>query len=180
MDQDTTRSADLIAFLRGLRSVRHFLPIPVPATAIDDILTVARWSGSARNLQHWQFVVVRDPAMLHALGALEGHAAHVARAPLAIVLVMAGQLAEQETFDEGKVSERMMLAAAAHGLGACIGWFRGGGVDQAKALLGIPAECLVRTAISIGYPDQAAHQARPKPARARKPVQELVFWERYG
>jgi len=46
--------------------------------------------------------------------------------------------------------------------------------------LGVPKEKLVRTAISLGYPDEEAIRARPKRAQARKPLSELVYVERYG
>lgn len=179
-NQDIQRRAHQLDLLRGLRSIRHFLPTPVPAAAIDDMLAVARWSGSARNRQHWELIVIQERATLRALAGLEGHAAHLANAPLGLLLVMNGELEEQETFDEGKVSERIMLAAAVHGLGSCIGWFRDSGRTAAKEQLGIPPERLVRTVISIGYPDLAAHQARNRPPQARKALSELVSWERYG
>jgi hypothetical protein len=72
-----------------------------------------------------------------------------------------------------------MLAAAAHGVGSSIGWFVGSGVDAAKTILSIPAERLVRTAISLGYPDLAARQARQKAPQARKPLEAIVHYERY-
>ena len=177
---DTAR--DRIAFLRRLRAVRDFRPDPVPPHVVDDLLEVARWSGSARNAQPWEFVVVRDPETLGALAAAEGYAKHLAGAPLGIVLVMAGDPGRvaQETYDEGRLSERIMLAAAAHGVGSCIGWFAGGGMDRAKAILGIPSERLVRTALSLGYPDEEARRARPKREQPRKPLAELVHEERYG
>ncbi len=81
--------------------------------------------------------------------------------------------------DEGKLSERIMLAAEAYGVGSCIGWLRGQGRADAKKLLGIPQEHLVRTIISLGYPDEEARRARPKNANARKPLSELVHFERY-
>lgn len=169
---------DLIRFLRRLRAVRQFLPHPVPQHAVDDILEVARWSGSANNRQPWEFVVVRDPALLRTLSAVEGATAkHLAGAPLGIVLVMSGnpQRAVHETYDEGRLGERVMLAAAAHGLGSCIGWFTGATAAEAKRLLGVPDDRLVRTVISIGYPDRAARQERTRPAEPRKPLGELVL-----
>jgi nitroreductase len=174
--------APQLALLRSLRAVRNFRPDPLPQQVVDDLLDVARWTGSARNLQPWEFVAVHAPETLQALGQLEGSVKHLAGAQLAIVLVMAGEpgFVAQETYDEGRLSERIMLAAAAHGVGSCIGWFAGGGPAAAKQILGIPAQRLVRTAISLGYPDEAAQRARPKPAQARKPLAELVHWERYG
>lgn len=51
---------DRIDFLHGLRAVQHFRPEPAPPAVIDDILEVARWSGSASNRQPWELVVIRD------------------------------------------------------------------------------------------------------------------------
>jgi nitroreductase len=166
--------------LRGLRAVRQFRPDPIPETVLDDVLAVARWTGSARNEQPWEFIVVRDHEMLRALAGLEGTASHLAGAALAIVIVMAGnpRRVPHEIFDEGRLSERIMLAAAAHGVGSCIGWFSDDGTRDLKALLGIPQERGVRTALSLGYPDEAA----PRPTRAnpgRKPLAEIVHWDRY-
>lgn len=177
---ESQTARDRIEFLRGLRAVRHFRPEPLPQTVIDDILEVARWSGSASNRQPWELVVIRDRALLQKLAAVEGYAKHLAGAALGIVLVMAGERPEQETYDEGRLSERIMLAAAAHGVGASIGWLTGAGRAAARALLGIPEGRLARTVISLGYPDEAARKARQRPAQARKSPAEIVHLEQYG
>jgi nitroreductase len=78
------------------------------------------------------------------------------------------------------LSQRLQLAAQAHGLGSCIGWFHGEGRAAAKALLGIPEDRLVRTAMSIGYENAGADNARSHPPQARKPLSELVHYERFG
>jgi nitroreductase len=177
---ESQAARERIAFLRGLRAVRQFLPDPVPRDVVDDILDVARWSGSASNRQPWELVVIRGRETLAALAAVEGYAGHLGGATLGIVLVLAGERPEQEIYDEGRLSERIMLAADAHGVGSSIGWFAGGGADAAKALLGIPAGRRVRTAISLGYPDEAARRARQRTGPARKPLSEIVHEERYG
>ena len=173
---------NLIALLKSLRAIRQFRPDPVPQEVVDAVLDVARWSGSASNRQPWEFVVIRNRETLRALASVEGFASHLAGAAVGIVLVMAGEKGQiaQETFDEGRLSERMMLAVAAYGVGSSVGWFTGSGQAAAKKMLGIPAERLVRTAISLGYTDEEAHRARPKHAQARKPLAELVYEERYG
>jgi nitroreductase len=114
---DDHTAADRISFLRTLRAVRTFRPEPVPQEVIDDILEVARWSGSASNKQPWEMLVVRERDTLTSLASVDGYAGHLARATLGIVLVMAGDREEQETYDEGRVAERIMLAAHAHGVG---------------------------------------------------------------
>jgi len=177
-DQETTRAE--IDLLRRLRAVREFRPDPVPAAALEEMLDVARWTGTASNRQHWELVVIEERATLRALAGMEGYAAHLAGAPLGIALVMAGELPEQETFDEGRLAERIMLAAEAHGLGSCIGWLRGEGQTAAKRLLGVPSEKELRTFLSVGYPDEAARRARPVNREARKPLGAFVHRERYG
>lgn len=178
----TENPRQFIALLRGLRAVRQFRAGEIPQEVVDAVLEVARWSGSASNRQHWEMVVVRERETLQRLAQCEGYAHHLAGAAMGIVLVMAGDpaLVDQETFDEGRLSERIMLAARAYGVASSIGWFRGQGRAEAKALLGIPQQRLVRTVISLGYPDEEALRARPKRSDARKPLSEIVHYERYS
>ncbi|HEX2729497.1 MAG TPA: nitroreductase family protein [Rubrobacteraceae bacterium] len=171
---------DRIRFLRSLRAVRSFGDDPVPQEVIDDILEVARWSGSASNRQPWEILLVRDRETLRALANVEGYAGHLDGAPLGIVLVMQGERPEQETYDEGRLAERIMLAASAHGVGSSIGWIVGSGRDAAKDLLGVPPGRVVRTALSLGYPDESSRRPRTSRGQARKPLSEIVHEERYG
>src|SRR3712207_5225549 len=178
---DSQKVAEKIEFLRTLRAVRQFRLEPVPDRAVHDILEVGRWSGSSRNWQPWEFIVVRRRETLQALAQLEGYVKHLAGATLAVVLILDGDPAhfEDAVYDEGRLSERMMLAAAAHGIGSSIGWFAGEGIDKAKALLGVPPDRRLRTALSFGYPDEEARRARPNNPQARKPLSQLVHEERF-
>jgi nitroreductase len=169
---------DRIAFLRSLRAVRSFRPDPVPREVVDDILEVARWSGSASNRQPWELVMIRNRETLAALARVEGYANHLRDAPLGIVLVMVGEHPTQEAYDEGRLAERVMLAAWAHGVGSSVGWITGGGREAAKEILGVPEGRMVRTTISLGYPDEEARRRRV--GQARKPLSEIVHEERYG
>ena len=172
--------AEQIRLLRNLRAVRQYLPDPIPQTVLDDVYEVTRWTGSAKNLQPWDLVVVRDREMLDRLSKLEGYAGHLALAPLGIVLVMDGDNPEFATYDEGRLAERIMLAAAAHGLGSSIGWWSKPAQEEVKRLLGVPADRIVRTVLAIGYPDEEARSARPKRSDVRKPIAEFVRQERYS
>ena len=179
---DVENTQNLLNFLKRLRAIRQFRPDPIPQEIVDAVLDVARWSGSASNKQPWEFVVIHNKETLRVLSKVEGYAAHLAGAAVGIVLVMAGEHGqiEQETYDEGRLSERIMLAASAYGVGSSIGWFRRNGMTDAKAVLGIPQERLVRTAISMGYPDEEARRARPRHAQVRKPLADSMHDERYG
>jgi nitroreductase len=173
----------LVGFLKSLRTVRFFEQHkPVPENILQDVLEVARWSGSARNRQPWEFVVVRDRKTLESLAACEGRAAHLANAALGIVLVMAGEpeFFEQETFDEGRLSERISLTAASYGVASSVGWFKGQGRGKAKEILRIAQSKLVRTVLSLGYPVSPPEGGRLAVPKGRKPLSELVHEERYG
>jgi nitroreductase len=172
-------ATDRIGFLKHLRQVRSFEPTPVPDDALNDILEVARWSGSSQNQQEWQLVVVTDPDTLQRLADASPTAGHLAQAPLAIVIVMPGQRRITDAFDEGRISERIMLAAAAHGLGAGMAWLV---ADEAlvKETLRIPAEHKVRTAIAIGAPTTGGRKRKAARGTARRPVSETAHYERWG
>ena len=170
---EVTNPRQLTDFLKSLRAVREFTPQAIPADVVHDILEVARWSGSAGNRQFAEIVTVAKRDTLTALARLPGYAGHLRGAALAMILVMPGEWPEGESFDEGRVAERIMLAAAAHGLGSSIGWFSPEGRDEAKRILGVPGKRVVRTAVSMGYP------AHPPRRGRRKPISELVHEEHY-
>jgi nitroreductase len=174
---------DTIAVLRGLRAVRQLRPDPLPDHLLQNILEVARWSGSAGNRQPWEFVVIRDRDMLRRLSTIDGaNAGHLATAGAGIAIVIHPEVPELDAYDEGRVAERILLAAAAQGLGAAVGHLTGPGDSwaastEAKRLLGIPEQFVVRETISIGYP--AEHLERTPNPPGRKPLEQLVHWERW-
>ena len=176
-------AAARIQFLRGLRAVRQLRRDPIPEGMLRDILEVARWSGSAGNRQPWEFVVVYDREMLQRLASIDGaNAGHLASAAVGIAVVMHPEVPDLDAYDEGRLAERILLAATAQGLGAAVGHFTGPGDTwaasaEAKRLLGIPESFVLRETISVGYP--AEHlQPTPNPP-GRKPLDQLVHWEHY-
>jgi len=175
------QARNAIKLLRGLLQVRQLRSERLPQHVIADVLEVARWSGSAGNSQPWELIVIGQRDTLQALARLEG-VGQVGSAALAIVILMPGapERADLLSFDEGRVVERIMLAASAHGVAASLGMFRGDGIEQARALLAVPPAYRVRTVVALSYPDSAAQCARPRSAAGRKPLSELVHEERFG
>jgi F420 biosynthesis protein FbiB-like protein len=53
---------DLHAFLRSRRSIRHFLPDPVPGEVLRRILETAAYAPSAHNGQPWRFAILTADA----------------------------------------------------------------------------------------------------------------------
>jgi nitroreductase len=165
----------------SLRAVRHFTPQAVPDEVLDRILQAARWTGSAKNTQPWQFVVVRNRQTLQQLATYGRYASHLAGAALGIVLATPPGYA---LFDAGRVAQNMMLAAWTDGVGSCIASFHA--EAQARALLGIPEAFQAHTAISFGYPlPDAPRTIEGQPYEAvlasigRRPLDEMVHWEQW-
>lgn len=176
---DPKSAAVVLRALRRTRQVRDFRPEPVPDDILEQLLDVARWSGSAMNRQPWTFVVLRDRDRLAQLAQLAPNAKHVGKAAVAIAIVMPGENAEQDAFDEGRAAERLLVAAEVLGLGAGIGWAMGAKRRPVADYLGVPAPAFVRTFISLGYPTAAA-APKSAPGTARKPLTDVVRYERFG
>jgi nitroreductase len=170
----------LIEQLRTVRQIRQYAPDPVRGDVVAQILQVARWTGSSKNSQPWHFVVVRDRDALRQISQLRSNINWLAGAPLAIAIVLDGP-GTSEAYDEGRVTERLLIGAHALGLGGGTAWF-GDDAQQAEAkrILGIPAERTARSMVAIGRPT-SIKDPRPNPrAGGRKPLSEIVSHERWG
>ena len=104
---------DLIKFLRGLRQVREYTTESISEDIVNDMLEVGLWSGTSGNKQLTEVIVVRDRGVLEKLGGWGTKPA----ATSAVSFVICSKN-ERIGMDEGRLGERLMLAARAHGLGA--------------------------------------------------------------
>ena len=173
-------SNDAYHLLLNCRAVRHFTANPLPDDDLRRILQAGRWAGSAKNVQPWQFIAVRNREMLNNLAECGRYASHLQGAAAAVVIVTAANT--WADFDAGRAAQNMMLAACALGIGSCIASLHD--MEQAKAFLNIPAELQAHTAISFGYPLENAPQTIEGHPReqilasiGRKPLEDLVHWE---
>lgn len=182
----TTSAADLVSFLRSLRSVRRYAPTPVPDDVIQQILEVGRWTGSAKNTQPWELLLVRNPETLRQLSQMGQFAGHLAGAAFAILLIMK---TPSNSFDAGRLAQNLMLGGWAFGVGSCIGSLGPAAEEtRAKALLGVPIDRSMHTAIAFGYPANSGAlkvSATPDiqnvlPSVGRRPLEEIVHVEKYG
>jgi nitroreductase len=165
---------ELSKFLRRLRAVKEYTPDAIDRAVVEDILEVGRWAGSGGNRQPTEIIVVRDAAVKQKFGQWGAKPAATAGVVLLIV-----STSEASAFDEGRLAERLLLGAAAHGLGSTVATLKNEGPEAAKQLLGIPDDRRVRTVIAIGRTDEEARRARPKNPQARKPMAEFAHWDRY-
>jgi F420 biosynthesis protein FbiB-like protein len=65
-------NAKFIAFLSSRRSIRRYLPDPIPQEMVQELLTAASWAPSAHNRQPWRFAVIQTDAVKQQLAATMG------------------------------------------------------------------------------------------------------------
>lgn len=75
------------AAVESRRTVRDFLPDPVPQEVLDRALDAARLAPSSSNLQPWEFVIIRDPKSRQAANAACLDQGPARTAPVLIALV---------------------------------------------------------------------------------------------
>jgi nitroreductase len=176
-----SQNAAAVEEVRKVRQARQYAPTPVPDDVLTQLLEVARWTGSSRNTQPWQFVVVTDREQLRRISQIRTPINWVADAPLAIAIVLNGGDAVSEAYDEGRVSERLLIAARLLGLGGGTAWFGDAAQEaEGKRILGIPAEQTARSVVALGYPTSLKDHRPNANIPGRKPRAELISYDRLG
>lgn len=61
-----------LSLIQERRSIRRYLPRPVPAETIDLLLTAAVWAPSAHNRQPWRLAVITGDEIKHRLATAMG------------------------------------------------------------------------------------------------------------
>jgi nitroreductase len=165
---------DTLEAINGRRVVRSFSRRPVEAEQLEQIVRAGRHAMSARNLQPWQFVVIRDAARLREIGRLCTTGRFITDAPAAVVVLKDASNARWADVDCAQAVQNMATAAWSLGLGTCwVGNFDG---QKLGELLGVPAGWAIFTILPFGYPDPAA----PPQAKPLKRHADVVHYERFG
>lgn len=169
----------VLEIIRGRRSVRRYKGDPVPEETLSRVLEAARLAPSAKNLQPWKFVVVRDRATKAALAKAAFGQTFMSEADVIIAACgyperaypRQGGFMNSWPIDVAISFEHLVLQAVEEGLGTC--WIGAFQEAEAKAALGVPDEVRVMAMTPLGWP------AETPPPRARKAMEEIVSYERY-
>jgi nitroreductase len=165
--------------IRAKRAIRQFENRPLPDDVARQILNAGRLSQSSKNTQPWQFIAIRDRETLVALSKLGTWAGHLAGAAMGVTILTPNPDEKFQTlFDAGQAAAYMQLAAWELGVGSCLASIYQ--PDDARKLLGFPAEYTLHIAISFGYPAPEAVAPRPPRPEGRKPFDEVVHWDKWG
>jgi len=180
-DSPESRALELVRPLIRVRQIREFTPEPPTDAELAAIADAARWSGSSSNEQPWRFILIRDR---EALGRLTDAGLPQTRtlrtAPAAIATALRRDDREvSRAYDEGRVVERILIAANLVGLTAGIAWIRKDVAARASELFDLPPDWFVRTVVAIGHPTEAALRPKTEPGKGRLPRDRVVFEERW-
>jgi nitroreductase len=154
------------------RDQRAFLPRPIPDESLRKILQAARMTGSSKNREPNRLVVVRDRATLRTIADMGAWARWLGDAAAVIVIVQT----ERHEFDAGRCAQNMMVAAWSEGIGSCPAHLPEAELGR---VLGVPADCHVNRVLGFGYIDPARAAAPRSVGRPRRPLTELVHYDRW-
>ncbi len=154
------------AVLRNIMSrtsVRKFKQQPVEDAKIEALLRAGMAAPTSGDMQPWHFVVLKEKKDIEAYAASNKyHAEDIKKTPLFIFVcadttrMTEGQGRELWVQDLSAVSENILLAANAMGLGAC--WTTiypiQKKVNGISRTLKLPGNLIPLNGIIIGYPDE--------------------------
>lgn len=180
---------DFLELVRTRRSIRAYQDRPVEEEKLTRILEAARLAPSWANKQCWSFVVVRDGQLIEEVAKSAGIGHRFLRdAPVIVAVcadpVVSGHRNDMDYFlvDAAITMEHLVLAATELELGTC--WIVGFDENKVKAVLGVPIDQRVVALTPVGYPgDDGGLGNRLRKAvvgaSERKPMEELVHWDRW-
>jgi len=168
---------NVIDAIKARRSIRAYQDRPIEEEKLLKVLEAGRLAPSARNLQDWKFIVVRDKNKRQRLSVVALNQSFMAQAP--VVIAACGIETEyimtcgQHTYpiDVSIAVDHMSLAAMEQGLGTC--WIGAFYEDLAREILGIPEKIRVVVVLTLGYP------AESPSARPRKKLKEIVAYDHW-
>ncbi len=164
---------NLIEALKKRRSIRKYKNIDIPAALIEEIIETVRFAPTARNLQPWKIVVVKDEIKKNKISELTAqNAPFIKTAP--VVFCIFCQDTKYYLEDGCSLTVYILLSAFSKGLGAC--WIAGDKkpyCEEIKRMLNVPQDYKLVSMISLGYP------AEKKSFIEKKSLSEILCWENF-
>ncbi|MDG6220599.1 MAG: nitroreductase family protein [Candidatus Thermoplasmatota archaeon] len=161
------------------RSVRKYQERPVDEEALKQIMKAVSYAPSAKNIQPYIFILVRDPDMKAKLAHAAFGAKWIAEAPIVVVLLgnvedaygTMGGYQSSVFIDAAIALDHLTLAATAEGLATC--WIGAFSEEKVVDAMGIDDNDYRVVALTpLGYP---AEEPGPRP---RKGISQLFRNER--
>ena len=155
------------------RSVRSYLPEPVPTETLQLAIAAAQSAPTSSNLQAWSVVAVEDAARKARINAVAGNQRQIEQAPLLLVWladlsrlrrIANGQSSTSEgldylesfllgIIDAALAAQNALVALESLGLGTCyIGAVRNDPITVAREL-NLPDQVFPVFGLTVGFPD---------------------------
>ncbi len=160
-----------IETMQTRRSIRAYSVGSVDRAIIEEIIDCARLAPTAMNDQPWEFIVITEKSSLARIPKLLGHAEFIANAAFCVLVLARSSSCPVE--DCSAATENLLLAAAAHGLGAC--WVAGSPQLYAPAVaqdFGAPDFLTLISIVSVGHPSES-------PTPSKRSLVDLLHWEKF-
>lgn len=148
--------SDFLNLVKKRKSVRAYKKEKLEEEKLLQILEAGRLAPSAKNLQEWKFIILKDEKLIKELVPICKNQTFVGEASAVIVgcsdktdyVMTCGQSAY--SIDLAIAIDHMSLMAADLGIGSC--WIGAFYEDKLKSLLNIPNEVKVVSLLTLGYP----------------------------
>jgi len=168
---------DVIDAVMSRRSIRRYTKEQVPDDIVGQLLQAAMSAPSAGNEQPWQFVVVRQRAILDAIPSIHPYSMMLKEAALGIAVCGDLKREVHKGFwvqDCSAATQNMLIAAHGLGLGAVwLGFYpMEDRVAGLKRLLSLPEHVVPLCMVSMGWP------AEQKAATVRY-LEERVHYDKW-
>ncbi|QWA11006.1 NADPH-dependent oxidoreductase [Sodalis ligni] len=186
---------ETIAALLSHRSVRKYLPKPLPDNTVTTLAAAAQSAATSSNLQTWSLIAVTDPALKARLSAVAAGQKHIIECPLFLVWVAdlsrlrrVGEQKQQQlaalnylemllvaTIDAALAAQNAVVAAESLGLSTVyIGALRND-TQRVAAELDLPDSAVGVFGLCVGYADHSV----PAEVKPRLPQSVVVHRDLY-
>ena len=186
---------DCLTELLSHRSIRAYLPKPLPLGTLETIVASAQSASTSSNLQTWSVVAVEDAGRKEKLSQLAGNQSYIRQCPLFLVwladLARLTYVAQSRglshngldylemfvmaTVDAALAAQNATIAAESLGLGTVyIGAMRNH-PEKVASLLGLPPHTFAVFGLCVGYPESDAAAVKP-----RLPQSAVLHHETYN
>lgn len=175
---ENNSNSDVFTAIANRRSIRKYEDREVEEVKLKQILEAARLAPSAKNMQDWRFVIVKDKKLRQALVPAAENQTFVGQAPVVIIcctvmpdyILHCGQSAA--VINVAIAIDHMTIAAQALGLGTC--WIGSFNPAKVRKVCNIPKSVGIVELLTLGY-------AAEKPvARSRKKLKNIISFDKWS
>ena len=163
---------DILDVFKARKSIRKFKEKVIPDSDIEKIIKAASLAPTARNVQPWEFVVVKDKDRLIELSAIVSPNGAFVKEAVACIVVFC-QDTKYYLEDGCAATTQALLCASQLNLGSC--WVAGDKKDyceKVKVLFGVPEGFKLISLIALGFSDES-----PNPTK--RDVREMIHKEKF-